>query len=102
MPNGRNINLGEEVITGLSSVKSLTMPSGKYPAEALVTALSKSVRFRFGNDPDANTGHLIAADETVRLIHNLDNVRFIETAASASLVVTYFSGDLGQATGSGV
>lgn len=102
MPNGRNINLGEELITGLSSVKTLTIPTGVVAAEALVTALSKSVRFRYGNNPTATDGHLLAADETVRLTHNLDNVRFIETAASASLMVTYFSGSVGQSQDGGV
>lgn len=94
MANGRYVKIGEEVITGLSSVKYLTLVSGSIVSHVMLTPLSKSVRYRFNASPDASTGHLIAADETIILTQDLDNVRFLETAASASLMVTYFGGPI--------
>lgn len=82
--------LGYQQLTGLSSVKSLTVPAGC--SLALVTPSGQPVRWRAdGTDPTASVGYPLAVGAEVRWNGaNLAAVEFIETAASATLDVVYF------------
>lgn len=87
--------LGFEQITGLSAVKSLTVPAGA--DKALLQAESQNVRYRLdAENPTTSVGLLIisGAAQPTEIHGNLADVRLIEDAASATLNVTYF----GQST----
>jgi hypothetical protein len=81
--------LGYEQITGLSSVQSLTVPSGAN--YAIITAKTKGVRFRAdGVNPSAGVGQPLEAGQTLEYDADLSAIKFIEQAASAELNVAYF------------
>ena len=76
-------------ITDLSSAVSL--PKATSGRSAIFQAGGQAVRWRAdGIDPDANTGMLLAVDESVRYTGDLTKLRFIQTAVSATLSVTVF------------
>lgn len=74
--------------TGITT-SLLTNAAGLPAHEALITVESYQVRFRMdGTDPDADTGHVIAAGGSyvVTGIDALKALRFIDTTAGASTV----------------
>jgi hypothetical protein len=82
--------LGDQKITGLGTVKSLTVPAG---AEyALVQAQTQDVLWRdSGTNPEAGTGFLLSAGgPALFYTGKLSQLRFIESAASAVLFVSYY------------
>ena len=87
--DGNLTPLGYEQITGLSTVKSLTVPNGA--RLALIQAEAQNVRYRDdGVNPDANTGMLVTSGSDVWYIGDLSAVRLIETTASAKVNVSYY------------
>lgn len=84
------VRLGYEQITSLSSATGLTVPAGA--SLALVTPASKSVRWRDdGTNPSSTVGYpLNVGDELQYDAANLGAIKFIETAASATLDVVYY------------
>ena len=82
--------LGYEQITGLSAVKSLTVPSGA--VFAMIRADTQAVRWRDdGTNPTASVGVPLDADDTLNYEGDLSAIRFIEQTASAVLDVTYYA-----------
>jgi len=80
---------GYEQITGLSSVKTLTVPADAQ--FALIQAESKDVRWRDdGTNPTSSVGMLLAAGADVWYANDLSKVKLIETAASAKVNVAYY------------
>jgi hypothetical protein len=83
------VPLGYEQITSLSSAQSLTVPSGAM--FALIQAETQDVRWRDdGTDPTATVGMIIATEEGIWYTGLLQEIRFIETTASAKLNVVYY------------
>lgn len=81
--------LGHQQITGLNAAKSLTVPAGAQ--RALLCPQTQPVRFRDdGTSPTADIGIYIAANERVWYEGDLSAIKFIETAASAKLDVSYY------------
>lgn len=83
-------SLGYQQITSLSGAAALTVPTGtKF---CVVQTETKDVRWRDdGVDPTASVGMLVPAGLSILLEGNLPNLRFIETAASAKLNVSYYA-----------
>jgi len=83
------IPLGYQQITSLSSVQGLSPPPQS--RVALIQAVTQPVRWRDdGVDPDANTGMVLEAARDMLFTSDLTAVRFIETAASAEINVSYY------------
>lgn len=88
--------LGQQRVTGLSSVQTLTPPVGA--TLALITAEAQAVRWTAGSDanPTASVGNPLAAGASLKwdsfnpATQTLYPIRFIEQAASAVLNVTYY------------
>jgi hypothetical protein len=81
--------LGYQQITGLNTVKSLTVPAGA--RIAIVQAEDQPVRWRDdGSNPTASVGVRLVADEELIYAGKLAKLRFIETTASAKLNVAYY------------
>ena len=84
--------LGHEQLTGLSTAKGLTVPTGA--SYAVVQAEDQTVRWTDdGVDPTSSTGmRLVAsAGAAVALFTDLSAVKFIEETASAKVNVAYYS-----------
>lgn len=82
--------LGYQQLTSLSAVAALTVPAGA--TSALIIAEIQSVRWRDdGSDPTATVGMLVPTNTLMEFGGNLAAVKFIETAASAKLNVTYYA-----------
>lgn len=80
---------GYEQITGLSSVKTLTVPSGA--TFAVITAETQAVRWRDdGTSPSATVGMPLANGSTLEYNGDLAAIKFFEQAASAKLNVAYY------------
>ena len=78
-----------EQITGLSAVKGLTPPKGA--KVALIQAESKTVRWRDdGTNPTASVGTEISAGSILEYNGNFQSIKFIESAASAIINVSYY------------
>ncbi len=71
-----------------------SFPNGKGKAQAvLLTATGQTIRYTLnGTTPTATVGHPLAVNEGVLLrgYDNLEDLRFIETAATASVQATFF------------
>jgi len=86
-------HVGFEQVTGLSSAKSLTVPTGAL--FALIQASDQDVRWRADTTaPTASIGMLLSTDDpglwwTAELVEFTD-LQFIEVAGGAKLNVTYF------------
>lgn len=81
--------LGYQQITSLSSAAGLTLPSGK-PSVAVIQAETQAVRWRDdGTNPTSSVGMVLSAGDTLIYDGDLNAIKFIETAASAKLNVTY-------------
>ena len=85
--------LGYQQVTGLSSAKALTPPAGAN--FAVINPETKSVRWRDdGTNPTGSVGMLIAADGEFTYQGDLAAIKFIETAVSAVLNVSYYAAPL--------
>lgn len=85
--------LGFQQITNVSSSVGLTLPSTapQTPTYAVIQAEAQPVRWRDdGSAPTATVGMTIAAGAELRYDGNLNAIRFIETAASAKLNISYY------------
>ena len=82
--------VGDETITDLDAVKSLTPPGDAI--YAWLQAQGQDVRLRdSGQDPDANTGMLLSADAPpVFYSGDLAAVKLIEASPSATVFVSYY------------
>lgn len=82
--------VGDETITGLDSVQSLTPPSDAI--YAWLQAQGQDVRLRdSGANPDANTGMLLTADAAPLFYSgDLAAAKLIEVSASATVFVSYY------------
>jgi len=81
--------LGVETITGLSSAKGLTVPTGA--VYALIAVETKAIRWRDdGTNPTAATGMPQAADTERLYTGDLSAIKLIEQSASAAVTVAYY------------
>lgn len=82
--------LGYQQITSLSASTGLTVPSGA--TLAVIVPESYPVRWRDdGVAPTGSVGMPLAIGTTLSYDGNLQNIRFIEQAASAKLNVSYYA-----------
>lgn len=80
---------GYQQITSLSSAASLTVPSGA--KRALIIAESQAVRWRDdGTNPTSSVGMTLSVGETLDYRGDLSSIKFIESAASAKLNISYY------------
>lgn len=85
----KDIPLGYEQVTGLSSAKALTVPNGA--KRALITATTQAVRWRDdGTNPTSSVGMPLAVNVTILYTGDLSALKFIEQTASAVLNVSYY------------
>lgn len=82
--------LGFEQLTSLSAATALTVPAGSHTA--VMTCETQNVRYRDdGTNPSSTVGIVLVKDLTPFVFKgNLAQLKFIETAASAKLNVTYY------------
>jgi len=81
--------LGYQQITSLSAATGLTVPSGA--TMALIIPENQSVRWRDdGTAPTTGVGMLLPVNSTLNYDGNLQNLRFIEILASATLNISYY------------
>lgn len=90
--------LGYQQITSLSAAANLTVPAtdksgNKQQATfALIIAESQPVRWRDdGTAPTASVGMTLAVGVPLQYDGDLTNIKFIETAASAKLNISYYA-----------
>lgn len=90
-------SLGYQRITSLSAAAALTVPARDpnglscKPSFALITPLTQTVRWRDdGVDPTGTSGMPLLAGVTLQYDGDLTRIRFIETAASAELNISYY------------
>lgn len=90
--------IGYQQITSLSSAAGLTVPAldklgnQQEPTFALIIAESKDVRWRDdGTDPTASVGMPLAVGVPLQYDGDLNRIRFIETAASAKINISYYA-----------
>lgn len=90
--------IGYQQITSLSAAANLTVPttdkSGnkQQPTFALIIAESKDVRWRDdGTAPTASVGMPLAVGVPLQYDGDLTNIKFIETAASAKINISYYA-----------
>lgn len=90
--------LGYQQITSLSAAANLTVPvtdksGNKQQATfALIIAESQAVRWRDdGTAPTASVGMTLAVGVPLQYDGDLTNIKFIETAASAKLNISYYA-----------
>lgn len=81
---------GYQQLTSLAAATALTVPAGT--SFALINAETQDVRWRDdGTDPSATVGMLIAAGSTLQYeAADLAIIKFIQTAASAKLNISYY------------
>jgi len=85
--------LGYQQIVGLAAATALTVPAGC--GYAMVTPEDQSVRWRDdGVDPTATVGYPLAAGSELQYsASSFATLRFIQTAATATLNIIYYGGD---------
>jgi len=81
--------IGNEVVTGLATVKTLTPPAGA--TIAIIKPKSAPIRWSTSEVPSALVGNLLYPGDSRQFEEDLSAIRFIETTPSASLEVTYYS-----------
>lgn len=82
--------LGYEQITGLSTAKALTVPTGARKAQ--IQAEDQDVRYRDdGTDPTATVGMVLASGADLWYEGDLDALSFIEATTGATLNVSYYA-----------
>lgn len=80
---------GYQKVTGLNTVKTLTVPAGT--RTVLLKCEGQSVRWRDDSvDPTAADGFLLDSGEEFLYAGKPQKLRFIETAASGTLHVNYY------------
>lgn len=89
--------LGYQQIVGAAASTALTVPTRDQngmnvePTFALIVVEGQSVRWRDdGTDPTASVGMPILANNSLLYDGNLLNIRFIQTAATATINITYY------------
>ena len=81
--------LGYQQITDLSLAVGLTVPANA--TLAIISPETQNVRWRDdGVDPTAAIGFPLVAGAVLSYDGNLKNIRFIESAASAVLNISYY------------
>lgn len=81
---------GYQQITSLAAATALTVPSGA--TSATIVAETQDVRWRDdGTNPTATVGMLLPKGTQLQYSGNLAAIKFIETAASASLNISYYA-----------
>ena len=90
--------IGYQQITSLSAAAGLTVPTTdkagnkQQPTFALIFAEGKDVRWRDdGTNPTASVGMPLAVGVPLQYDGDLTNIKFIETAASAKLNISYYA-----------
>jgi hypothetical protein len=90
--------IGYQQITSLSAATGLTVPAvdkngnKQQPTFALIIAESKDVRWRDdGTDPTASVGMPMTVGVPLQYDGDLTRIKFIETAASAKLNISYYA-----------
>ena len=90
--------LGYQQITGLSTVKSLTVPQTDLnglrcvPTIAIITAETQGVRWRDDDvDPTTTVGMPLSAGVTLQYDGDLNKIKFIQQVAGAIIDVTYYA-----------
>lgn len=82
--------LGYQQITSLSASAALTVPAGA--TRAIITAEAQGVRWRDdGVAPTASVGMILPVLVTLSYDGDLNRIRFIQQAASATLNVSYYA-----------
>ena len=82
--------LGYQQITSLSASAALTVPSGA--TLALIVPETQNVRWRDdGTAPTASVGMPIFVGASLSYDGDLNRIRFIQQAASATLNVSYYA-----------
>ena len=82
--------LGYQQLTALSTSSSLTVPTGA--TLAIMVPESQPVRWRDdGTAPTSSVGMPLAISTALSYDGDLQNIRFIEQAASAKLNVSYYA-----------
>jgi len=83
-------NKGFQQITGLNTVKGLTVPDGARMCR--IEAKTQAVSWRDdGTNPTASIGMTLAAGAGIDYDGELTKIRFIEVTASAVLNVSYYA-----------
>lgn len=86
--------LGYQQITSLSASTALTIAQDentRNAGRAIISPETQNVRWRDdGTAPTASVGYLLAVGSELDYSGSLDNLRFIETAASAKLNICYY------------
>ena len=84
--------LGHQQVTGLSGVKTLTLPAGA--RQAHLQAITQDIRYTLdGTTPSSTNGLLLSAADyptPITLEQGLAIAKFLEATASAVLNVAYF------------
>jgi hypothetical protein len=90
--------IGYQQITSLSAAAGLTVPANdkagnkQQPTFALIIAEGKDVRWRDdGTAPTATVGMPLIVGVPLQYDGDLTNIKFIETAASAKLNISYYA-----------
>lgn len=82
-----------EQLLDLSSAVGLTANTYDDATYAIVQAQDQDVRWRDdGTVPNAGTGMVLAAGQSMAYFGDLSAIKFVETAASAKLNVSYYRG----------
>lgn len=82
--------LGYQQITSLSSAQALTVPAGA--TMALIAPETNDVRWRDdGTAPTSSVGMPLVVGTTLNYDGDLNKIRFIETAASAAINISYYA-----------
>lgn len=84
------VPLGYQQISGLNVVKQLSVPEGAN--YAIITPMAQAVRWRDdGGTPTGSVGYPLPVGKELYYDGSLDEISFIEQAASAILEVAYYA-----------
>jgi hypothetical protein len=91
--------LGYQQIVGLAASTALTVPTRNpatgeriQPTLAVIVCEGQTVRWRDDKtDPTASVGMPVLANGMLSYDGNLQDIRFIQTAATATLNITYYA-----------
>lgn len=81
--------LGYQQIVGLVAATALTVPPGATVAD--ITIEGQPIRYRDdGTAPTSTVGMLLYQSQSFRYIGSLSAIKFIQTAATATLDISYY------------